>query len=49
MVVGIVTNLAIADYGLFVSILTTSVAYYILNRFVFPDQTLLAARAAKKG
>ncbi len=48
MVVGIVTNLAIADYGLFVSILTTSVAYYILNRFVFPDQTLLAARAAKK-
>lgn len=44
--IGIATNLAIADYGLFVSIFTTSGSYFVLNKYAFADKTLQAAEAA---
>ncbi|MCI7473014.1 MAG: cytosine permease [Clostridiales bacterium] len=41
--VGIATNLLIPLYGAMLGIVTSALAYYVMNRFVIPDKTLKKA------
>ena len=42
--VGVATNVSIPVYGGLLSIATTAVSYYVVNRFLLPDAVLRQAR-----